>query len=94
MHRLDEQREERFVSMLNAQAEYVALGDGFRKALFAMMVVLFFVAPLVSEKCEKVLLVDNQGAILLTRRLFEFITNQAHRPTASIRLRVTQAKDY
>lgn len=42
------------------EAEYVALGDGVKKTLFAKSA-LYFVVPFLSEKCFE-LFIDNKGA--------------------------------
>ena len=52
---------QKIVTLSTTEAEYVALGDGVKKALFVKGV-LPFIIPSISENCIKVFL-DNDGAI-------------------------------
>ena len=54
---------QKIVTLSTTEAEYVALGDGVKEALFVKGV-LSFIIPSISENCIKVL-VDNDGAISL-----------------------------
>ena len=54
---------QKIVTLSTTEAEYVALGDGVKEALFVKGV-LSFIIPSISENCIKVF-VDNDGAILL-----------------------------
>ena len=54
---------QKIVTLTTTEAEYVALGDGVKEALF-VKVVLSFIIPSISENCIKVF-VDNNGATSL-----------------------------
>ena len=54
---------QKIVTLSTTEAEYVALGDGVKEALFAKGV-HFFIIPSISENCIKMFL-DNDGAISL-----------------------------
>ena len=54
---------QKIVTLLTTEAEYVALGDGVKEALFVKGVLSFSI-PSISENCIKVF-VDNDGAISL-----------------------------
>ena len=54
---------QKIVTLSTTEAEYVALGDGVKEALFVKGV-LSFITPFISENCIKVS-VDNDGAISL-----------------------------
>ena len=54
---------QKIVTLSTTEAEYVALGDGFKEALFVKGV-LPFIIPSMSENCIKVV-VDNDGAVSL-----------------------------
>ena len=54
---------QKIVTLTTTEAEYVALGDGVKEALF-VKVVLSFIIPSISDNCIKVF-VDNNGATSL-----------------------------
>ena len=54
---------QKIVTLSTTEAEYIALGDGVKEALFVKGV-LSFIIPSISENCIKVF-VDNDGAISL-----------------------------
>ena len=54
---------QKIVTLSTTDAEYVALGDGVKEALFVKGVISFII-PSISENCIKVF-VDNDGAISL-----------------------------
>ena len=91
---------QKIVTLSTTEAEYVALGDGVKEALFVKEV-LSFIIPFISENCIKVF-VDNDGAISLennslssarTKRIdvrFHFIRELTRSKTISVEYVPTQ----